>query len=392
MSEEILKQIEELTKQIEEQRLQIIALTSRPVSSIETNPSGAATPTGRQQSIPFDASRVPDAIKLIVPYRGDKKNLAAWLSSVEGKLEHAKKLCTTPAEITGVMPLWVSIIRDKIIDEASEALIARHTPCDWESIKQVLTEYFGDKRDLTSLVTQICYLKQGNRNITDFYNECRELLSDIVAKLVLNEEMKPCVKTLSKSYEDMIMNSFIDGLHEPYSTLARTTRPDSLLSAFQCALDQYNATQRRKEKCPKFEKPKPIQNTSNRPQQGAYLNRYPQNNFRRPAHQNGMSNNYQKPQPNFRPPYQVQNNIQTQQENAIKHEPQSASNSRQFRPEFRPYQGNNSRINCHEDQYDPDQVLPYTHYPDEDVESFDNSVECEDDANFQIPVGEENET
>lgn len=161
------------------------------------------------------------------------------------------------------MPLWISIIRDKIVDEASEALVARHTALEWDEIKKVLSEYFGDKRDLCTLVTQISYMKQGTKTITEFYNDCRALLSDIIAKLLLDQETKPCVKILSKSYEDMILNSFVDGLIEPYSTLTRTSRPTTLLMAYQGALDQYNATQRRKEK---FYKPPVVpQKPINRP-------------------------------------------------------------------------------------------------------------------------------
>lgn len=225
MSEDLQRQIEQLAAQIEEQRLQIATMTQDRLDEREAGPSGTATPSIRGRVSSFDASRIPDAIKLIVPYKGDKKSLAAWLSSVEEKLEHAKSLFPSTADIKSVMPLWLSVIRDKIVDEASDALVARHTDCEWSEMKRVLIEYFGDKRDLCGLVTQICYLKQNTRNITDFYNECRELLSNIVAKLSLDSEMKKCIKTLSNSYEDMILNSFIDGLDEPYSTLTRVSRP-----------------------------------------------------------------------------------------------------------------------------------------------------------------------
>lgn len=189
---------------------------------------------------------------MIVPYKGDKKTLASWLTSVEEKLKYAKETCSSEDEIARTMPLWISIIRDKIVDEASEVLVARHTALEWNEIKTVLSEYFGDKRDLCTLVTQISYMKQGTKTITEFYNDCRVLLSDIIAKLLLDEETKLCVKVLSKSYEDMILNSFVDGLTEPYSTLTRTSRPTTLLVAYQAALDQYNVAQRRNEKFDKL--------------------------------------------------------------------------------------------------------------------------------------------
>lgn len=69
-----------------------------------------------------------------MPYKGDKKVLSAWIASVEKNLEHAKSLCSSTAEVDAVMPLWVSVIRDKIIDEASQALVSRHTACEWDDI------------------------------------------------------------------------------------------------------------------------------------------------------------------------------------------------------------------------------------------------------------------
>lgn len=123
------RQIELLTAQ---ERLQIFALASRddnPDYENEDANTGLLprASTERNTTVQFDISHVLDAIKMIMPYKGDKKTLAAWLTSVEQKIEFAKKLCPSPTELRRVMPLWVSVIRDKIQDEA---LLARRTPCE----------------------------------------------------------------------------------------------------------------------------------------------------------------------------------------------------------------------------------------------------------------------
>lgn len=311
--------IEQLAAQLEQQRLQIASLIRDRHDAIEAGPSGTAVVTNRVPS--FDTSRVPESIKLIVPYKGDKKTLSAWVASVEKKLEYAKGLCSTQAEIDSVMPLWVSVIRDKIIDEASQALVSRHTACEWDAIKKVLTEYFGDKRDLCGLVSQIAYLQQNARTITDFYNECQELLSDIIDKLALDSATKHCVPTLSQSYEHMIMSSFIDGLNEPYSMLTRATCPNTLLAAFQNASAQYNAAQRKKEKFSR-QSPKLPTHTSNKPPfQGGYSNK--------------LQNPHQRFDHNFgRPPYQSYNNNQNRGYNQ----------NMQYRGNFAPPQNNRSNF------------------------------------------------
>lgn len=167
---------------------------------------------------------------------------------MEEKVKFASEDCPSERDRKKVWPLWISVIRDKILDEANNVLVANHIPTDWEAIKSALIDQLGDKRDLSTLVTNISYLDQGTKDIIQFYKECRELLSDITAKISIDKELESCAKILTGSYENMIMNSFIDGLKDPYSTLTRTSHPESLLEAYQNTLDQYNADQRKKQR------------------------------------------------------------------------------------------------------------------------------------------------
>lgn len=398
--------IEQLAAQLEQQRLQIASLTQQRIDAIEAGPSRAITIQNRA----FDTSRVPDAIKLIMPYKGDKKTLSAWIASVEKKLEHAKKLCSSTAEIDSVMPLWVSVIRDKIVDDASQALVSRHTDCEWSAIKKVLTEYFGDKRDLNGLISQINYLQQGKRGVTEFYNECQELLSDIIDKLACDNALKHCIHTLSQSYETMVVNGFTDGLNDPYAMLTRANNPSTLLAAYQIALGQYNADLRKEEKFSKqapkvqntnFERPPPQRGFGNRFQQGPVnrptqnfptqnfstqnfptqnfpIQKFPNQNVQNRGYFNPQNNrgNFVPPQgySNYRPPYQ--NNFKpqnpgqyrSQPPNAIKMEPTSQTG---FRPA-----GNRHILNIHEqlNQYNSPQTPLHSHGPPQH-NAQDNSYE-----------------
>lgn len=133
-----------ITSQLEAQRIRIGNLEEvRASGGSSNNNSPLSPPSAPTTNIRFDASRIPDAIKMIVPYRGDskdKKSLATWISSVEGKLEFARNLLPAEADVEQTMALWVGIIRDKIVEEASDALASRNNPETWEEIKQVLVE------------------------------------------------------------------------------------------------------------------------------------------------------------------------------------------------------------------------------------------------------------
>lgn len=85
MSEELKQQIDNLTAQLEAQRLQIERLLNCPASSSNALPSPSnARETAGGNGLP----RVPDAIKMIVPYKGDKKNISfvAHLSGGEAEI------------------------------------------------------------------------------------------------------------------------------------------------------------------------------------------------------------------------------------------------------------------------------------------------------------------
>lgn len=63
--------IEQLAAQLEQQKLQIASLTQDRRDALEAGPSRGVAVANRVSS--FDPSRVPDSIKLIGPYKGDKK-------------------------------------------------------------------------------------------------------------------------------------------------------------------------------------------------------------------------------------------------------------------------------------------------------------------------------
>lgn len=391
--EALQRLVDELTNQMEAQRLQIQNLEEiRQASAVRPVPS-VVSPTN------FDASRIPDAIKMVVPYAGDPKLLATWLKSVEDKIKFAEATCPSQQDIDRAMPLWTSIIRDKIVDKANEALVSNHTPVVWADIQSTLREYFGDKRDLGTLVTKISYLQQGSRSITDFYNECRELLADIIAKISLDNDTAACAKPLATSYEYMVTNAYIDGLNEPYSTLTRVSRPASLNEAHQSAIEQYNASQRKKDKFPKqpvtFQKPalnKPQNSWQNsRPpykpfpsvQHTPYGNRFPSFPSQNPSFNrfqgNASSNNASPPPQAIKPDPSGQNRYPFGQ-NSYK--------------QVVPYQRTApTQVNSHESSEEIPTELPYAEDPyinnPQQQEIYPQTEQC-DELNFCTDPDQQN--
>lgn len=369
--QELQRQIEELSelveaqnRQVEEANQQIAVLQAAAAAGPAALPA-LAVGVPQQQAVNVPNNRIPDLIRIIPEFNGNPKNLPRWIQSVEEKLDESGNLLTVE-EKQRVMPIWMGIIRDKITEKANDALSASHTPLEWQAIKTTLTEYFGDKRDLSSLVSKMTNLNQGNQSVSEFYYECRSLLADINAKILINETREHA-KAIMGTYETLMINAFIDGLRDLMSSLVRISRPQTLTDAYQTAAEQESAMRRRREKT-NFKPSSPSnfntsQNARSNPNFSVQNPRPNPNSFYQYPRPN--PNSYQNPRPNPNSPNQNQSQgsyqrPQTLQNNskplAIKQEPRSQTGLRQNTNNFRP--------NTHEHYYAlPPGILPYQFPP-----------------------------
>lgn len=246
--------IEEQNQQAEAAAEQIAALQSASAAAENLSAAGTSagvpapqppTPAASTAVVVQNSPRIPDLIKMVPEFNGNSRNLPRWLESVEEKLVESKRFLPRN-EINQVLPVWLGIIRDKITEKANDALSASHTPLDWELMKTTLIEYFGDRTDLSTLVSRLTSLKQGSQSVTEFYQICKSLLAEINANIMLNNRAAAEARAIMGTYETLMVNAFVDGLHDATSDLTRSTRPQTLAAAFQVASEHEAAIKRRK--------------------------------------------------------------------------------------------------------------------------------------------------
>lgn len=245
---DLQRQVEELVALIEEQNERSLAANEQIAALQAAAERAAAHPPAEVQIAPannFFNHRIPDLIKMVPEFSGNPRNLPRWIESVEEKLAESKRGIPED-EILRILPTWMGIIRDKITEKANDALSASHTPLEWDAIKSTLIEYFGDKSDLSTLMSRLTNLKQGSQSVLEFYQCCRSLLAEINAKVLINNNTPSAAKAIMGTYETLMINAFVDGLHDAMSDLTRSTRPQSLTAAYQVASDQEAAIRRRK--------------------------------------------------------------------------------------------------------------------------------------------------
>lgn len=191
----------------------------------------------------INGSKIPDPIKLIPDYDGDTKTLHHWLQTVENVLQLYIEVQAGNAVIYNV---WIGVIRSKIRGKANEALVSRNVGIVWADIRTTLIDYFGDRRDLSTLCQKIPYLRQGTNTVEDFYKEVTELTSNINQKIVLDERYQGHENAVMIFVREITKNAFIDGLRDPYNLTVRGFRPQSLEEAKSAADEQIQSVLRNK--------------------------------------------------------------------------------------------------------------------------------------------------
>lgn len=92
----------------------------------------------------IDLFRIPDSIKSIPSFDGNRKQLSAWLKTCEDTLSVFSPLVTEPQ-----LRLYVQAVCNKIEGKAKDILCLAGNPQNFDEIKQILTDALGDKQELS---------------------------------------------------------------------------------------------------------------------------------------------------------------------------------------------------------------------------------------------------
>ena len=187
----------------------------------------------------FQRGRLPDLIKRIPTFSGNSKILSNWIDTVEKVLKHFRHLTNTES-----YDLWLQDVRNKIIDEAGDLLASCGTPLNWPSIKAQLLIFYGDKRELSTLLQKLFSVKQARNTVNEFHAEILDCFTGISSQIQMSTEWKS-PSELIKFVDKICLEKFVDGLEEPYSSHVGLLQPTNLNQAFQYAMEKANKVARR---------------------------------------------------------------------------------------------------------------------------------------------------
>lgn len=262
-----------------------------------------------------------ELIKLIPKFNGDYRQLNLFIKKCDFVLTHYRgdeeqELCN------------LHVITSRLNGDAAALVSERDDIINWEQLKIVLSQHFGDPRseECIAIKLETLKMKTGERYL-HFCNRIQTVRNNLFAKLKLIDDLSIREGKI-KIYNNMSLNVFLYNLPEDMIRITRLKEPQSLEEALEIVLEEEN-----------FHKQYNMRNKSS--QQG---NKKPNNYYQGNQNKKVQPNLPQLNQNHTRPSYQARPNYQ---------------NQTQFKPSFqqRPYYQNNQNRPSHQNQ------KPFTFYP-----------------------------
>lgn len=190
---------------------------------------------------PFLNFTTPDPIRNIPIFNGNRKEAAAWVQDAEQTLnlfdQYKNDICYGQI---------IRSIKNKVVGEAREILIASGNPTTWDEIKEILLTAYGDRRDLTSHIQSLFYIRQGKKNLSEYYNKIRTIDTAIKSSAANMDDYKSHTRVINSFVNLLTLTRFVDGLNEEISMHVRSCRPETLEHAYEITQQYSNAAYRHK--------------------------------------------------------------------------------------------------------------------------------------------------
>lgn len=173
-------------------------------------------------------SRIPDPIKAIPTFDGNRKQLSAWLTTAENTLTLFR------AHVNDTLyGVYVTAVINKIQGKAKDIICLAGNPQDFDTVKEILTNALGDRQELSTYKCQLWQNRMGDGTpIHKYYQRTKDLVQNIKTLAKQKESYKANWKAINEFIDEDGLAAFIAGLREPYFGYAQAARPSDLEDAY----------------------------------------------------------------------------------------------------------------------------------------------------------------
>lgn len=179
-------------------------------------------------SASMDCFRIPDPIKLLPEFDGNRRQLSAWLETAEQTLELFQGQVTQAQN-----KIFFNIVKNKVTGRAKDALCVGGNPQTFEEMKHILLKELGDKKELSTYKCQLWQCKMTEfSQISLYYSKMREIVGNIKTLTRQNAHYKDNWEIINRFIEEDALTAFIAGLKEPYFGHVQAANPKSMEDAY----------------------------------------------------------------------------------------------------------------------------------------------------------------
>lgn len=233
---EISSEMEQLTHQLASIMQQLKELNEnqnrqqRVIDNLQ-NVAPAVAPAEQQNHTGVNLEhlyKIPDPIKSLPVFEGNRKQLSAWLTTAENTLNLFKDRVNDT-----LFNMYVTAVTNKIQGKAKDIICLAGNPQDFNAIKEILTNALGDRQELS---TYKCQLWQNHMSdgmsVQKYYQRTKDLVQNIKTLAKQKEIYKNSWQAINEFIDEDCLAAFIAGLREPYFGYAQAARPNDIEDAY----------------------------------------------------------------------------------------------------------------------------------------------------------------
>lgn len=180
--------------------------------------------TQQQQMQEF---KIPDPIKGLPTFDGNKKQLASWLRTAETTLNYFQD---SPEN---VKRLYLQAIINKAEGKARDILCLSDNIETFDRVRELLTETLGDRQELSTYQCQLWRTKMTDDMTIHKYNS---VMRETIQKIKILAKQKPTYGTnwraINQFIDELGLAAFISGLKKPYFGYAQASKPKDVEDAY----------------------------------------------------------------------------------------------------------------------------------------------------------------
>lgn len=175
----------------------------------------------------------PEYLKMIPEFSGDIELLPRFIATCD-------KLISKFYNTVDPTDFQNDYLMDSILAKVKGDAQKNISSCilnTWSDLKRALINTYSDKRDIHSLVIEMCTMKQHGESVFDFYNSVQTFIN-LQVSYIANHNLAGS-EYIKKFVADLALRTLLRGLKEPLGSLMRTKNPRDMNEALSILINDF---------------------------------------------------------------------------------------------------------------------------------------------------------